>query len=351
MPTPANQTLIIPYELAMDLGGYIGEIAVKFDQGITREKLEGYAKEISAFFDGKVFMSWDGIVYRSSRIRGFQAIGWELIPAILVIGALNVATTILGNVKERTNDIFVFSSVGLSPLGASVLFLVESVTYAVIGTTLGYLAGLGFNALLISLNIVPTGHVFNYASIFVLIALVAVLVSALASSLYPSFIASRLITPSLERKWKPPTKPHHDEWTMDLPAVLTSKDEAMGLIEYLWEYYTGAGAAKPSFIIRKVSPPVFEELKLEIDILSLAPYETHTDQRVVIQCFQAKGEEETYNLGVFLKMLSGNRSVWVSSNYYLVDDLRKQILMWRSLPQEQRERRITTAKASLKTEE
>jgi len=347
IPTPPNQTMIIPFELAMDLGGYVGEIVVKFDKGITREKLVSYAQELSAFFDGKVFMSWGGDVYRVSRIRWFQALGWELVPAILIIGALNVATTILGNVKERTKDIFVFSSVGLSPLGASVLFLVESVTYAVIGTTIGYLSGLGFNALLIALNIVPVGHVFNYASIFVVIALVAVLVSALASSLYPSFVASRLITPSLERKWKPPTKPHHDEWTMDLPAVLTSIDEAYGLIEYLWEYYTGAGAAKPSFIVRAVSPPNFEELRLEIGTMSLAPYETHTDQRVMIQCFRAKGEKELYNLGVYLKMLSGNRSVWVSSNYYLIDDLRKQILIWRSLPQESREKLMRTAKVSL----
>lgn len=138
---------------------------------------------------------------------------------------------------------------------------------------------------------------------------------------------------------------------MDLPAVLTSTDEALGLIKYLWEYYTGAGAAKPSFIVRKVSPPVFEELKLEIDTVRLAPYETHIDQRVAIQCFQAKGEKEIYNLGVYLKMLSGNRSVWVSSSYYLMDDLRKQRLMWRSLPQDQRERRMVIAKASLKTEE
>jgi len=347
LPTPPNQTMIIPYELALDLGGYVGEVVVKFDKGITREKLVNYAQELAAFFDGKIFVSWGGEVFRVSRIRWFQALGWELVPAILVIGALNVATTILGNVKERTRDIFVFSSVGLSPLGASVLFLVESVTYAVIGTTIGYLSGLGFNALMIFVNIVPTGHVFNYASIFVVIALVAVLVSALASSLYPSFVASRLITPSLERKWKPPTKPHHDEWTMDLPAVLTSIDEAYGLIEYLWEYYSGAGAAKPSFLVREVSSPSFKELRLELGTVSLAPYETHTDQRVVIQCFRAKGEEELYNLGVHLKMLSGNRSVWVSSNYYLIDDLRKQILIWRSLPQETRDKCIRTAKESL----
>ncbi len=134
---------------------------------------------------------------------------------------------------------------------------------------------------------------------------------------------------------------------MDLPAVLTSTDEAYGIVEYLWEYYTGAGAAKPSFIVRKVSQPAFEDLKLEMDTVSLAPYETHTDQSVEIKCFQVKGEEEVYNLGVYLKMLSGNRSVWVSSNYYFIDDLRKQILMWRSLPPEEREKRTVTAKASL----
>jgi len=267
--------------------------------------------------------------------------------ATVVIGALRLATTNLENVKERTKDVFVFSLFGLSPLDASVLSLVESVPYAVIGTTVGYLSGLGFNGLLIAVNIVPAGHVFNYASIFVVIALVAILVSALASSLYPSFVASRLITPSLERKWKPPTKPYHDEWTMDLPAVLTSIDEACGLIEYLWEYYSGAGAAKPSFLVREVSPPSFKELRLELGTVSLAPYETHTDQRVVIQCSRAKGEEEPYNLGVYLKMLSGNRSVWVSSNYYLIDDLRKQILIWRALPQETRDKCIRTAKESL----
>jgi len=340
IPAPDSEVVVIPYEVAKELGGFVSSIYISFNQGVSESQQLAALKEIAINTDLTTFWSrGPGDSNQLSRKVAYSLVGWDTVQVLILIGVLNVGLTVLGSVKERTREIGVISALGLSPLGTSMLFIVESTVYAVIGTLLGYIVGFGMNVLLMSVGIAPPVSSFNYGSVFVALAMAAVAGAALLASIYPSWIASRIITPSLERRWKPPTKPGRDEWEMPLPMALPSFQESCGFLEYLEEYLNGSGAVRPAHVIRNVSRWDPSNLSLTYTV-ALAPFEAGVEQTVV---FAFSKEEERYQSGVSLTRTGGDRDVWVNSNYYFLDDLRKQILMWRALPPTEQERIINRA--------
>ncbi|MGB9758362.1 MAG: hypothetical protein ACP5KW_00970 [Thermoproteota archaeon] len=187
----------------------------------------------------------------------------------------------------------------------------------------------------------PRDFVINAASLFVGVSLVVVFISALLASIYPSIVSSRLITPSLERRWKPPTKPKGDVWEVPLPIEFPSVIEAKGFITFLSEYYSGEGKEKAYFIIRSLS---IDLTKLTISMeVSLAPFEANISQQAIVRIQYDELRQKAFT-ELFLKRTAGVVSTWITSNYYFIDDLRKQILLWRSLSPEEHETYIRGAK-------
>jgi len=271
--------------------------------------------------------------------------GWEMVVTLLVIGALNVAIMVLGNLKERTREIYVLSAVGLSPMGVTVFFVAEILVYVVIGTVLGYLLGYGTTQLMIAAGALPAEHVFNFASAFTVVGTLAIIAASLAAVAYPSYLAARLITPSLERKWRPPTKPRGDLWEIPLPMSVPSEAEARGVLAYLHEYYGGAGAVKEGVhVIRELAAPDYQAKSLSM-VVALAPLEAGVQQRVEIEAVYDRGANR-YVFLAHIKRLSGSDRPWIDGNYKFIDDLRKQMLMWTSLPPEDRRRYIKMVSAS-----
>jgi hypothetical protein len=347
---PAQQTppqllwssiIVVPYRLALDLGGYVGQISIRFSKRVSQVELTELADRIALSTDVNVYVGYNGTVRRSSRVAAFSLSGWEVVPAIVVIGALNVAVTLIGNVKERTKDMFIYSAVGLSPFGAMLMFVIETAVYAFVGVIAGYFLGFVLNAGLISLNILPPNFTFNYASVFAILSLSIVIVAAMASSLYPASIASRMITPSLERRWKPATKPKGEEWEVPLPLSLPTLEEAAGFIEYLNEYYEGAGAQKSTFTVREIRNLSTVEPSIEL-FVALSPYEMAITQSVKIRGFKAQ-KEQRFDFNIYMRKLTGPTNVWAVTSYYFVDDLRKQALLWRSLTAEEHRKYIERA--------
>jgi len=341
-PVAWSSLIILPYELALRIGGYVAMISVRFPPGISIDEVLRRARILSLTLDVPSYTSIGGKVIRMSKYPTFAVMGWEVVPVILIIGALNVAVTLLGNVRERVRDIFVYSAIGLSPMGAMIMFLIESMVYASLSILVGYYLGFALNNAFLSLGILPSYFTFNYASIFAVISLLILLLSALVSSLYPARIAAAMITPSLERRWKPPTKPRGRIWELPLPLSLPSLEEAMGLIEFLREYYEGAGAQKPTFTIRSIESVSYEPPSIVMRV-ALAPYEMGIVQSVKIEAIYSETEKR-YALLATLQHETGPEKLWANFSYYFVDDLRKQLLLWRSLSAEEHRKYFRRAK-------
>ncbi|RLF23758.1 MAG: hypothetical protein DRN15_02045 [Thermoprotei archaeon] len=347
-----SSVLIVPWRLALDLGGYVANVAIRLkpevieaNRDLAKEVLHKMAWDAAMCLDVEVFMGWEGVVHKLSRITVFLLLGWNLVSVILAIGIANIVVTMLGAVKERVREIFTYSSLGLSPIGVASMFVSETLVYAILGALVGYIIGFYTNLVFISTGLLPGYFVLNYSSLFVLVAIACIILATLTSAAYPASIAAKMVTPSLERRWKPPTKPRGDEWDIPLPLRVPSRKEALGVIEYLREYFEGEGRETRTFMVRELKGIQYDKNALLL-IVGLAPYEMQVNQEVAISA-SLLPEEKRYAFSLHLRRISGARSIWVSSNYYFIDSIRKQLLLWRSLPSKEQAKYIERAEKAL----
>jgi len=337
-----SRVIIVPFRKALQLNGYVASIAVVPLQKTSFNDLFNTVRELAYGLDTTLWFADNGQPYTSSTFTTIAVGGWEMVVTLLIIGSLNVAIMVLGNLKERTREIYVLSAVGLSPVGITVFFVAEVLVYVTVGIVLGYLLGYLTTAAMMGLGALPPQHIFNFASAFTIVGSLAIIGAALAAVAYPSYLAARLITPSLERKWKPPTKPRGDAWEIPLPMSVPSEAEARGVLAYLYEYYSGAGAVKEGVhVVRELLKPDYQARSLSM-VVALAPLEAGVQQSVTVEAVYDRGANRHVFL-VHLKRLSGPDRPWVDGNYRFIDDLRKQMLMWSSLPAQERRRYIAAA--------
>ena len=144
---------------------------------------------------------------------------------------------------ERMKEIAIFSTVGLSPMHVAGMFLAESVVYGILAATLGYMAGIVCVNIMASLELMPEGFYPNFSSHYVLIAVGFSLLATVLSTIYPMLKASRLVTPTLERKWKPETRPRGKDWEIPLPFKRVSQ-EILGVMAFMKEYFDAHGVER-----------------------------------------------------------------------------------------------------------
>jgi len=92
----------------------------------------------------------------------------------------------------------------------------------------------------------------------------------------------------------------------------------------------------------KVNLSEIEGLRLKL-IVSLAPYEANVKELVDIFARWVE-TEKSYSFLISIQKMSGEESIWIKGSYDFVDDLRKQMLLWRFLSAEERTRYIKRAK-------
>jgi ABC-type antimicrobial peptide transport system permease subunit len=322
-----DNLIIVPWELAYDLGGFISSIAILPNYNASLSDLKKVGFHIALSMDISVYIKHKENTLGLSRIVSYSIKGWDIMWVLLLIMALSTINALISGLQQRRREIYVYASLGLSPTGAMLMFLTEIIAYAAIATTIGYLFGYCLNLVFIKLS--PETFVFNTTSIYIVISLAVIFVACLGVAIYPSIIASKIITPSLERKWKFHTKPRGDLWIIPLPVKSTMKEEILAIYAFLSEYYSGVGAIKPSFMVNSVSQIDKENLSLSLNML-LLPTEMGITQKVTFKGVQQK--DKTFTLNLLIERLTGDYDSWVSRNYYFIDDLRKQIMLWKTIP-------------------
>jgi len=330
-PLPWESILIVPSRLALRLGGYIRSIAIRNNSTLVEE----LAKQLALNLRVEVYASLGEEIRYYSRYSWYSFQGWQILLVPMILSAFTILTTMLGSVTERTREISIYSSLGLSPSGIASQFLCEAIVLSVLSTLVGYLAGIAINGYLIASNFLPENFLMNSSSISVLMAIGLSVAATTVSTLYPAFKASRLVTPSLERKWKPPTKPIGDRWFIPLPFSSIDPQEAHGILNYLAEYFTAyLNVPTETFVVREVEQRD-NALRIRTD---LQPAEAHISQNVL---FTYTPKEGRYNFTLDITRLSGSKMVWRSSNLRFIDAFRKQLLRWRSLTPQERDKYMT----------
>lgn len=334
IPLSYEEIIIVPYHILLDRGGFIASIAAPAEDF---DKLKELVGRLTIYFELiNIYISDGTNVLMGSPYVAFGFFGWNILVVPLLISALMLANVILGNVRERSREIAIFSALGLAPREVGLVFVVEALVYALVGFVIGYLLGIVSNVMLFEYKILPPNFVVNVSSLSTVVILVVGLIALLAPSVYPAIVVSRLVVPSLERKWRISTKPREDEWEIPLPYAARSESEVLGFLEFLREYFE---------FHRKESVEVFitdnvtldkANMKLEVTC-HLQPLESGVVQKVLFRAEYLKGEGR-YAFSVLLKLLEGRRDVWLARVPVFIDAVRKQMLVWRGLSQAERAR-------------
>ena len=341
---------IVPYQEALHLGGGIASIALKFDNVTEAEeaayRIGDMLPEYLTYFTlpdpenpGRL------LCYMSSERTAYTLMGFEFQVVPLAIVILAIFNIVMGSVYERRREISIYNVVGLSPLHVSIMFLAESIVYALLGGVIGYLAAMTLSKLIGI--IIPVGVLaLNYSSSWVTMSLGLAMAATVLATAYPAWVASHLVTPSLERAWKIPTKPKGDLWEIPLPFFAVG-DESTGVLMYIHEYMQAHAAPQvPDFSVAnlQIKEGKLEDKNyksLEADI-RLAPYETGVAQKT--RFYLVEVEPNRWETRIVAERTMGPADRWRRMHRHYVDLFRKQLLLWRSLPPTERQKYIERGK-------
>jgi hypothetical protein len=257
----------------------------------------------------------------------------------LLIAGLIVLNTMLGSVFERVKEIEIFSSIGLTPGNIAMLFIAESLVFAVIGAVAGYLIGQGVSKVITVFGILP-GLYLNFSSTSAMLATASVGAVVLLSTIYPARKASEVATPAVDRVWRLP-EPEGDDWNIALPFAITG-NQAVGINGYLAEWLNSyVEQSVGDFLVQDVEISTKTgEYGLGYELRArvwLAPFDLGVSQTINLQTI-ATELEDVYAIRMHLVRLSGDVSNWKRVNRRFLNVVRKQFLIWRTLSAEQRNR-------------
>ncbi|HAZ64088.1 MAG TPA: hypothetical protein DCZ72_10830 [Armatimonadetes bacterium] len=330
-----DATVFIPFGTLINMGGTLRSITTDFDDvdSVTKRLEELMPRLGFNLYAGK---GEEIVRYSSVSSTSVSGLADLLVP--IAIAALIVLNTMLGAVYERFSEIGIFSSIGLAPSHVAILFIAEALVYSIIGAILGYLLGQVLSYLLGQFNLLQ-GLSLNYSSVAAIWSTFVVIGVVFLSTLYPAKKAGEVATPGVERRWRVPD-PEGDHWVIPLPFSVTGK-QAVAMNKFLAEWFN-------AYEEYSIGDFVTENTQLravdgqhgtgyEVSLMAwLAPFDLGVSQHVTLRT-KLTDMTDVYEIDIVLDRESGDVSSWMRVNRRFLNTLRKQFLIWRTIPAEEKE--------------
>ena len=342
---PASQVGIIPASTLLTLGGKLKNLAVLAPEGSSISKTaEALIDRFSmAIFTGEKDGVW---LYNQSDSIQYSGVPNIIIP--LLISIFIVLNTMISSVYERKNEIGIYTSVGLAPSHVSFLFIAEALALAIISVVLGYLLA-QVSASLFAGTSLWAGLTVNYSSMAGVAAMVLVIGVVLLSVIYPSRVAAQIAIPDVNANFSLP-RAVNNRISITLPFFM-KYDEHNSIGGFIFSYFqshqdvshglfsTGpvqliSGCCSTAEIRKMVEESEHPHTMYCTYIRSkvwLAPFDFGIMQWVDIQFCPVEDNPNYLEIKVSIERRSGEESVWQRINTSFLHDLRKQLLVWRSI--------------------
>jgi cell division protein FtsX len=342
----SDQVLIIPYQTLLSLGGLLKAVAVAQTDPAQMGRI---AQDLVDRFAMSMFTGEpDGTyLYHASDSMSYSGVPNIMIP--LVIAVFIVLNTMIGSVYERKREIGIYTSVGLAPSHVSFLFIAEAMAFAVISVVLGYLVA-QISASLFAQTALWAGITVNYSSMAGVAAMVLVILVVLISVIYPSRVAAAIAIPDVRRSFSMPTV-KGKVIEVDLPFLIKIGEHtsAGGFIYSYFEAHQevthGGFSSGKINVMMEPSPdpaPVLPaatgkttpcSIQLSAQIW-LAPFDFGIMQTVDLDFYHSAEEKGFLEIKARIKREAGELNAWRRINKDFIMQLRKQLLLWRSLDAE-----------------
>jgi len=302
--------------------------------------VESTGRSLAAAFQGAVHVkSVDGArkLFFTRAVAG-SGFGDVIVP--LLLGGLIIFSSLMGSIVDREREIFTYSALGLSPPNVGALFFAESCVYSVVGGLGGYLLSQMVAYTLVFLGSHGVFHPpdMNFSSLSSVLTILIVMAVVMLSTIYPAIKAGRSANPGVARRWKMPA-PAGSQLAFVFPFTVSAVDFS-GILSFIKEHFENHGdATLGNFAAREVrlfktggTDGTPESLGISAEI-SLAPFDLGIFQhfRMYSRKFDIPGIDEVV---VEVERVGGTHGAWLRGNREFAAELRRQFLLWRSLPLE-----------------
>ncbi len=155
--------------------------------------IDAMVKQISDVLPGAKVMAIQQVVKGRMEILGqFKKFSYGISGVILLIGSLVVLVTMMGSVRERTDEIGIFRAIGFRRRHIMEIVFVEAAIVSGLAGILGYLLGWGVTKAAVLFFIEGHSGFVPFNLELATGAFILALLIGLVSSAYPAIIASRL---------------------------------------------------------------------------------------------------------------------------------------------------------------
>ncbi len=328
----ADSIAIVSDEFARSIGGFTRIAHIYTDSSLGASTI---ADDLTKASDIPIFVTLADGVYRQIFGTVIAPSGIRNLLLPIILGGMVIFGTMLGSVADRAKEIYTFSALGLAPPHVASLFFAEAMVFSIIGGLGGYLLSQILNKGFVwmareGLMAMPE---MNFSSFNAVITLIIVMLVVLASSIYPAIKASKSANPGVMRNWKLPS-PQGDLLEMVFPFTVSVYD-ITGVVSFLKEHYDNCSdVGLGDFITMESSYLKNGENEYGLRAcVALAPFDLGVTQIFELTSYPSElpGVDE---VKIRIQRLSGQPKDWARLNKNLVNDLRKQFLIWRSLPKE-----------------
>ncbi len=332
---PGSLTAFVPAPTLLAMGGVLKNIAVR---PYSETDIDSIATHLIDRFSLAIFAGdKSGVwLYNLSDTIAYSGVPNIIIP--LLISILIVLNTMISSVYERKNEIGIYTSVGLAPSHVGFLFVAEAMALAVISVVLGYLLA-QVSAAFLSGTAFWEGITVNYSSTAGVAAMILVIAVVLISVIYPARVAARIAIPDVNRSFEL-AAPVDDTIDTNLPFYMKEQErESIG--GFLYNYFTGHqdishgrfSTGHVDLIIEPEKSALAGQVHLQARVW-LAPFDFGIMQRIDIFFVPAPGSPEFLAIQLKIHRESGEKGQWQRINKMFIHELRKQLLIWRSMDQD-----------------
>jgi putative ABC transport system permease protein len=155
--------------------------------------IEAMVKQLSDALPGAKVMAIQQVVKsRMETLAQFKKFSYGISGVILLIGSLVVLVTMMGSVRERTDEIGIFRAIGFRKRHVMKIVFTEAAIVSGLAGIIGYFLGYGATRAALALFSESHSGMVPFSIELAGGAVVTALAAGLISSAYPAFMAARL---------------------------------------------------------------------------------------------------------------------------------------------------------------
>jgi putative ABC transport system permease protein len=195
-PTGSQDDQLIFSQLgtAQSIFGKQGQVSMVEVAALCKDcPIDAMVKQISEVLPGAKVMAIQQVVKsRMETLAQFKKFSYGISGVILLIGSLVVLVTMMGSVRERTDEIGIFRAIGFRKRHIMKIVFTEAVIVSGLAGIIGYV--LGFGATKTALAMFSENHsgFVPFRVELAAAAVVTAVVVGLIATAYPAFMAARL---------------------------------------------------------------------------------------------------------------------------------------------------------------